>query len=163
MRLDQKTPRLSMRAHLDRMLATCASSRFALRTLRSHGLRPVELHMVSRATTVSSLMYASPAWWGFTDASERSRLNRLIAGLIRQVSYRLTSPHSRNWLAKLILAYSEQYAPIQIMSSGIISLLKNHPAIICVRVLTFSIFHPRTLGTLSHALFTEHCHKAMAT
>src|SRR6218665_939614 len=39
--------------------------------------------MVKRATTVSSLMYASPAWWGFTDASERSRLNRLIAGLMR--------------------------------------------------------------------------------
>src|SRR6218665_1351803 len=80
-----------------------------------------------------------------------------------QVFYRLTSPHSRNWLAKLMLAYSEQYAPIQIMSSGIISLLKNHPAIICVRVLTFSLFHTRTLGTLSHALFTEHCHKATAT
>ena len=40
---------------------------------------------------------------------------------------------------------------------------KNHPAIICVHVLTFSIFHPRTLGTLSHALFTEHCNKATAT
>src|SRR6218665_3528104 len=45
--------------HLDGVLhvATCASSRFALRTLRSHGLRPAELHMVTRATTVSSLMY----------------------------------------------------------------------------------------------------------
>src|SRR6218665_3950563 len=77
------TPRLSMGAHLDRVLATCASSRLALRTLISHGLRPGELHKVTRATTVSSLMYASPAWWGFTDASERSRLNRLIAGLMR--------------------------------------------------------------------------------
>src|SRR6218665_2503099 len=80
-----------------------------------------------------------------------------------QVFYRLTSPHSRNWLAKMMLAYSEQYAPIQIMSCGIISLLKDYSAVICVRVLTFSIFHPRTLGTLSHALFTEHCHKATAT
>src|SRR6218665_1290331 len=60
-----------------------------------------------------------------------------------------------------MLAYSEQYAPIQIMSSGIFSLLKDHPAIICVRVLTFSIFHPRTLGTLSHALFMEPCYKAI--
>src|SRR6218665_888159 len=51
-----------------------------LRTLRSHGLRPGELYVVTRATTVSSLMYVSPAWWGFTDASERSRLNRLIVG-----------------------------------------------------------------------------------
>src|SRR6218665_586564 len=51
------TPRLAMGAHLDRVLATCASSRFALRTLRSHGLCPGELHMVTRATAVSSLMY----------------------------------------------------------------------------------------------------------
>ena len=42
--------------------------------------------MVTRATTVSSLRYASPAWLGFTDASERSRLNLLIAGL-RRVGY----------------------------------------------------------------------------
>jgi len=77
------TLRLAMGAHLDRVLATCASSWFALRTLRSHGLRPGKLHVVTRATTVSSLMYASPAWWGFTDASERSRLNRLIAGLMQ--------------------------------------------------------------------------------
>src|SRR6218665_3100335 len=77
------TPRLAMAAHLDRVLATCASSRFALRTLRSHGLRPGELHVVTRATTVSSLIYASLAWWGFTDALERSRLDLLIAGLMR--------------------------------------------------------------------------------
>jgi len=77
------TSRLVMGAHLDRVLSTCASSRFALRTLKSHGLRPGELHMVTRATTVSSLMYLTPVWWGFTDASERSGLNRLIAGLRR--------------------------------------------------------------------------------
>ena len=88
---------------------------------------PGKLYMVTRAITVSSLMYASPAWWGFTDASERSGLNRLIAGLMWAGF--LTSPHSRNWFAKLMLAYSEQYAQIQIMSSGIISLLKNHPAV----------------------------------
>ena len=55
------------------------------------------------------------------------------------------------------------YAPIEIMSSSIISLLKNHPVITCVRVLTCSIFNPRNLRTLSHALFTEHCYKATAT
>jgi len=70
-------------AHLDRVLATCASFRFAIQTLRSHGLRPGEPHMVTSATAVSSIMYASPAWWGFTNASERSRLNRLIAALKR--------------------------------------------------------------------------------
>src|SRR6218665_2597384 len=59
------------------------STQFSLRTLRSHGLRPLELHLVARMTSVASLMYASPAWWGFTDAAERTRLNRLLASLRR--------------------------------------------------------------------------------
>src|SRR6218665_3257333 len=76
-------PHLSMGAHLDRMIANCASSRFALRTLRAHGLPPPELHLVTRMTTVSSLMYASPSWWGFTDTSDRSRFERQLPSLRR--------------------------------------------------------------------------------
>jgi len=91
-----------MGAYLDRvgLLSTRASSRFALRTLRSHGLRPGEFHiMVTRATKVSSLMYATPTWWGFTDVSERSRLNRLIAGL-RRAGYLPTNFPSFEELAR---------------------------------------------------------------
>jgi len=68
-------PRLTMGADLDHVLANCASSRFAL---RAHGLPPPELHLVLRMTTVSSLMYASPSWWGFTDASDRLQLERQL-------------------------------------------------------------------------------------
>ena len=35
----------------------------------------------SGLTTVG--LYAYPAWWGFTDAADRSRLERLLAGLRR--------------------------------------------------------------------------------
>src|SRR6218665_479351 len=72
-----------MSDHINRIIAKCASTRFALRTLRSRGLRPLDLHLVARMTSVASLMYASPAWWGFTDAAERTRLNRLMASLRR--------------------------------------------------------------------------------
>jgi len=75
------TPRLAMGAHFESVIPNCASSRFALRTLRAPGLRPLELHLVTRMTTVSSLMYAYPAWWGFTDASERSRFESQLASL----------------------------------------------------------------------------------
>ena len=51
------------------------------RPLRSHGLQASQLHLVARATTVASLLYASPAWWVFTSAEERARLERLIARL----------------------------------------------------------------------------------
>src|SRR6218665_941678 len=56
--------RLTMGDHLDQLLSFCAFSIFALRTLKSHGLRPPLLHQVARATAVASLLYASPAWWG---------------------------------------------------------------------------------------------------
>ena len=58
-----------MSDHIDRAISSCASSKFALRTLRSLGLRSQEFHLVARATTVTaasrSLQDASPAWWGF--------------------------------------------------------------------------------------------------
>jgi len=42
--------------HLDQLISSCASSIFALRTLRAHGLRLPQLH--SWSTTVASLLYA---------------------------------------------------------------------------------------------------------
>src|SRR6218665_337377 len=51
---------LQMDIHVDTALATCASSMYALRVLRSHGLPQQSLHEVAKMTTVSALMYASP-------------------------------------------------------------------------------------------------------
>src|SRR6218665_635937 len=48
--------------HIDLAVSSSASSKFALRTLWTHGLRPQELHLMARATTIASLQYASPAW-----------------------------------------------------------------------------------------------------
>src|SRR6218665_1930256 len=64
-------------------LATCASSMYALRVLRSRGLPPSAIHEVARMTTVSSLMYVSPAWWGFTLARDRARVEQLLREMIR--------------------------------------------------------------------------------
>src|SRR6218665_4119370 len=69
---------LGMSAHIDQVLASCASSMYALRVLRCHGLPPPQLHEVARATTMASLMYASPSWWGFSSAQDRSRTEQLI-------------------------------------------------------------------------------------
>ena len=51
--------------------------------LRCHGLPPPQLHEVARATTIASLMYASPSWWGFSSAKDRSLMERLINKLKR--------------------------------------------------------------------------------
>src|SRR6218665_1815771 len=71
--------RPTMGDHLDQLLSSCASSIFALRTLKSHGLRPPLLRQVARATTVASLLYASSAWWewwGLATAEDKSRMER---------------------------------------------------------------------------------------
>jgi len=38
---------------------------------------------VTRATLVSQLLYASPAWWGYLKADERNRLQSIIVKAIR--------------------------------------------------------------------------------
>jgi len=70
---------LRVTTHVDATLASCAGSLHALRTLRAHGLPPEALHVVTRATTVSRMMYAAPAWWGFTTSTDRARIERLLA------------------------------------------------------------------------------------
>src|SRR6218665_4199549 len=69
--------------HLDQLLSSSASSIFALRTLKSHSLRPPLLHQVAIATTVASLLYASSAWWGLATAEDKTRMERLLVRLRR--------------------------------------------------------------------------------
>src|SRR6218665_3860277 len=89
--------RLTMGEHLDQLISSCASSIFALRTLRAHGLRPPLLHHVARATTVASLC-TSPAWWGFASAEDKSRLERLVGRLSAAATCQMTSRQLSPWL-----------------------------------------------------------------
>src|SRR6218665_1165247 len=76
--------RFTMTDHVSQVLNTCSSSMFALRLLRTHGLQPQELHLVTRATTVAPILYATPAWWSFAGEGDRLRLERLIARMRRR-------------------------------------------------------------------------------
>src|SRR6218665_3152779 len=78
--------RLIMTAQVSQVLNTCSSSMFALRLLRTHGLQPQELHLVARATTVASILYATPAWWGFAGEGDRHSQNATKA----QLAFRLS-------------------------------------------------------------------------
>src|SRR6218665_3262968 len=68
--------KLTMKDHLDHLLSSCASSIYALRMLRVHGLQDKQIHVVASMTTLASMLYASPAWWGFTTAQDRDRIER---------------------------------------------------------------------------------------
>ena len=57
--------KFSVSQHVDNLLAACAQTLFALRTLRHHGLPDDAIHVVFQAVVVAKLSYASPAWWGF--------------------------------------------------------------------------------------------------
>ena len=49
----------------------------------SHLLLSTAIQQVARMTTVATLMYASPAWWGYTQASDRARMEQLLSKLKR--------------------------------------------------------------------------------
>src|SRR6218665_2245116 len=72
-----------MGTHLDGLISICTFSIHALRMLRTYGLPPAQLQEVALMTTISSLLYASLAWWGFTSAHDRDRLERLVERLHR--------------------------------------------------------------------------------
>jgi hypothetical protein len=69
---------LTITTHIDITLTSCAQSLFALKTLRAHGMPYHSICDVYRATTLSKIVYASPAWWGFTTAADRQRLEAFL-------------------------------------------------------------------------------------
>ena len=103
---------LGTSTHTDGILEVCSRSLYALRVLKSHGLPTTALHDVARATTVSRLLYAAPAWWGFTKAEDRNRLDRFlqrsrrmgylpdnapdVSDMVRRAEDRLLTAVSRN-------------------------------------------------------------------
>jgi len=66
---------LGVSLDVDELLTKCSQSLFALRTLRHHGLPPDALQAVYQAVVVNKLTYAAPAWYGFTTAADRRRLD----------------------------------------------------------------------------------------
>jgi len=76
--------------HVDNLLAVCSQSLLALRTLRQHGLPNDALHQVFQAIVINRLSYASPAWWGFTSADDRNRLEAFVRRSVK-LGYRANS------------------------------------------------------------------------
>ena len=69
--------------HFRVVCAKAVRSIYALNVLRAHGLQGANLWQVCRATTISYLTYAAPAWWSYTDACSRLRLQFVVSRLRR--------------------------------------------------------------------------------
>ena len=64
--------------HVSNKLQDCTKSLYAIRTLKSHGLPISEQQHLFSTLTLSSLIYAAPAWWGFVGAEEKIRLDSFL-------------------------------------------------------------------------------------
>jgi len=70
--------KLTATGHVDNLLSASTGLMYALRVLRTHGIPPVSLHDVFRATVVSEITYCSPAWSGMCSAADRARLDSFL-------------------------------------------------------------------------------------
>jgi len=85
--------KFSVTQHVDNLLAACAQTLFALRTLRHHVLPDEAIHAVFQAVVVvAKLSYASPAWWGFSSASDRGRIEALLRRAARLNFHPVSAP-----------------------------------------------------------------------
>ena len=65
---------------------------YALRILRSHGMNDADIQTVFKSTALSKLLYASPSWWGFTNANQRERLEGYLRRAVKARFYPDDSP-----------------------------------------------------------------------
>ena len=77
------TNHLSAGEHVRGVIGKCAQSLHAVKLLRHHGMSEDSLRHVYKAVVLSKLLYASPAWWGFTSAADKQRLEASVRRAIR--------------------------------------------------------------------------------
>jgi len=75
--------KLTVSEHVRGVISSCAQTLYALRVLRAHGMCDAALQAVYRSVVVAKLMYASSAWWGFTNSVDRQRIDSFIRRSVR--------------------------------------------------------------------------------
>jgi len=78
--------------HIRDVIGKCAQSLHALKLLRNHGMIDDSLRHVYKVVVLSKLLYASPAWWGFTSAADKQRLEASIRRAVRSGLYTADDP-----------------------------------------------------------------------
>jgi len=69
--------KLTAADHVTTLMSSGTSLLYAMRVLRSHGTPPSSLHNIFRATVVSRIQYAAPAWSGMWSLGGGPHANRL--------------------------------------------------------------------------------------
>ena len=76
------TDSLSVNAHVDDVLSSCARSTYAS-VLSTHGMAATALQQVFHSVDILRLTYATPAWWGFTTSADRQRIDAVLRRALR--------------------------------------------------------------------------------
>jgi len=69
---------LSVSPHVQSLIASCTQVSYALRVLRVHNLCDNALHTIYGSVVVAKLLYASSAWEGFANATDRNKIQSFI-------------------------------------------------------------------------------------
>jgi len=86
------TNHLSVGDHVRDVISKCAQSLYALKLLRNYGMCDDSLRHVYKVIILSKLLYASPAWWGFTSAADKQRLEASLWRVVRCGLYSVDDP-----------------------------------------------------------------------
>jgi len=81
------TCKLSLSEHVSAIVSACAPTLHALRVLRCHGMNDAALQTIYKAVVVAKLTYAASAWWGFTLANDRRRIEAVLRRGLRARFY----------------------------------------------------------------------------
>ena len=74
---------MNFQEHVNTSINACSSSLFALKTMRSHGLRDDTLQYVFSVRILPKLTYCSPAWLGFVNRSIITQLEHFLKRAIK--------------------------------------------------------------------------------
>ena len=77
------TNHLSAGEHVRDVICKSSQLLHALKLLRCHGMSDDSLRHVYKAVVLSKLLYASPAWWGFTTMADKQHLEASVRRAIR--------------------------------------------------------------------------------
>jgi len=82
------TNHFSISEHVTDIISKCAQSLYALKVLRCRGMGDDALMIIFRSVVLAKILYASPAWWGFANSSDKQRLEAFMRRCIRLNFYR---------------------------------------------------------------------------
>ena len=72
------TNHLSVSGHVTGIINKCAQTLYALKVLRSQGMSADSLAVILKSVVLAKILYASPAWWGFANSSNKKRLEAFL-------------------------------------------------------------------------------------